>query len=416
MNNLNECSASLGFRPMEEQISLITRGVAELFSESDLRVKLQSSIQDNKPLIVKLGVDPTAPDIHLGHTVVFRKLKHFQLLGHSIKFLIGDFTGRIGDPSGRDGTRLPLTEEEILFNAKTYLDQVTKILDKEMLEVVYNSTWLKNMTFEDVVRLAAQTTMSKLLEHNTFRKRFESSESIRMHEFLYPFMQGYDSVALKADVELGGTDQTFNLTFGRELQKSFGQEPQVCLTMPILVGTDGIQKMSKSLGNYIGIDEPPSVMFEKVMRMNDTNIVPYFTLLTDVAIEEINDIEKALANNPITTTIIELKKRLAKIIVSQYHGDNHAEQALKDYGKTDKSGIPTFQLSIIGQDSKSEIGIVELLMCLFGFKSKAECRRLIEPGAVKIDEVKITNSEELIQLKEGVIIKAGKNNIVKLIQ
>jgi len=416
MDNLNENSSLLVFRPIEEQISLITRGVAELISESDLRVKLHASIQENKPLIIKLGVDPTAPDIHLGHTVVFRKLRHFQQLGHSIKFLIGDFTGRIGDPSGRDGTRPPLSEEEILFNAKTYLEQVTKILKKERLEIVYNSTWLKNMTFEDVVRLAAQTTMSKLLEHNTFRKRFESSESIRMHEFLYPFMQGYDSVALRADVELGGTDQTFNLTFGRELQKSFGQDPQVCLTMPILVGTDGIQKMSKSLGNYIGIDEPPSVMFEKVMRMNDANIIPYFTLLTDVPIEEVDDIERTLTNSPFTTTIIELKKRLAKIIVSQYHGANHAELAFKDYGKTDKSGVATFQISSLGQDHRNEIGIVELLMRLFGFKSKAECRRLIEPGAVKIDEVKITNSEEIIQLKEGMIIKAGKNNIVKLIQ
>jgi len=404
------------FIPVEEQIELIQRGVAELICESELKSKLEGSIKNRRPLIVKLGVDPTAPDIHLGHTVVFRKLHHFQQLGHSIKFLIGDFTGRIGDPSGRDGTRPPLTEEEILFNAKTYLEQVTKILDKEKLEVVYNSHWLKDMTFEDVVRLVAQTTMSKLLEHNTFRKRFDSSESIRMDEFLYPFMQGYDSVALEADVELGGTDQTFNLTFGRELQKSYGQEPQVCLTMPILVGTDGLQKMSKSLGNYIGIDEPPFVMFEKIMRMNDANITPYFTLLTDVPIEEVNAIEKSLTHDSSTATIIEIKKRLAKIIVSQYHGERFAEQAISDYGKSDKSGIPAFPLSKLVKDGNSEIGIVDLLIQLFSFKSKAECRRLIEPGAVKIDDVKITNSETKVKLKEGMIIKAGKIFIVRLIQ
>jgi tyrosyl-tRNA synthetase len=416
MDNLSEIKAFPVFRPVDEQLCLITKGVAELISEADLRGKLQSSIHNNKPLIIKLGVDPTASDIHLGHTVVFRKLRHFQQLGHSIKFLIGDFTSRIGDPTGRDGTRPPLTVEEILLNAKTYIEQVTKILDKDNLEVVYNSKWLKNMTFEDVVRLAAQTTMSKLLEHNTFRKRFDSSESIRMHEFLYPFMQGYDSVALKADVELGGTDQTFNLTFARELQKSYGQKPQVCLTMPILVGTDGIQKMSKSLGNYIGIDEPPAVIFEKVMRMNDANIVSYFTLLTDVPINEVNAIKNLLSDNPSTATIIEIKKQLARIIVCQYHGETLAEKALNDYGKTDKSGLTTFQLARISMDRNSEIGIVDLLIQLFAFKSKAECRRLIEPGAVKIDDLKITDSDSKVKLKEGMVIKAGKNNIVKFIQ
>jgi tyrosyl-tRNA synthetase len=219
MIELTQKKTSKTFKPIEEQLAIIQRGLVELISETELHNKLEASIKTNKPLIIKLGVDPTAPDIHLGHTVVFRKLKHFQELGHSIKFLIGDFTGRIGDPSGRDSTRPPLTESQILENAKTYIEQVSKILDKDNLEVVFNSSWLKNMTFEDVIKMAAQTTMAKLMEHNTFRKRFESSESIRMHEFLYPFMQGFDSVALEADVELGGTDQTFNLTFGRELQK-----------------------------------------------------------------------------------------------------------------------------------------------------------------------------------------------------
>lgn len=401
--------------PVNEQIGLIQRGVSELISESELRAKLEASKEDRRPLIIKLGVDPTAPDIHLGHTVVFRKLRHFQQLGHSIKFLIGDFTGRIGDPTGRDGTRPPLTEEQILFNAQTYIDQISKILDKDNLEVVYNSHWLKSMTFEDVVKLAAQTTVAKLFEHNTFRKRFEESESIRVHEFLYPFMQGYDSVALKADVELGGTDQTFNLTFGRELQKSFGHAPQVCLTMPILVGTDGIQKMSKSLGNYIGINEPPAIMFDKIMQMNDSNIISYFTLLTDVPIVEVNEIEVALNNNPSTAVILKFKKQLALNIVSQYNAKVYTEQALNDYGKTNKSSVPTFPISQIKVDKNSEVNIVTLLMQLFGFTSKGECRRLIEPGAIKINDVKITDSESNVSLRVGIIIKAGKNKIVKLV-
>jgi tyrosyl-tRNA synthetase len=394
----------------EHQLELIQRGVENLINSEELVKKIEKSISSGIPLHVKLGVDPTAPDIHLGHTVVFRKLRHFQDLGHKVYFLIGDFTARIGDPSGRDKTRPPLTEEQILHNAQTYLDQISKILDKNKTTVVYNSKWLKSMTFEDVIKMAAQVTMAKLLEHNTFRQRFDSGESIRMNEFLYPFMQGYDSVALEADIELGGTDQTFNLTFGRDLQKFFGQEPQVCITMPILTGTDGIQKMSKSLGNYIGIDEAAPIMFEKIMRMNDSNIPLYFTLLTDVELHEIEEMKSVLENNPTTTYILSVKKKLAFEIVKTYHGEILAVQSLQGYGNQKKKGIPEISLA---QFPESVI-LVDLIKELFSLNSKNEGRILIKQGAVTVSGDKICNPDLSLIMREGMIVKAGKSRIVKL--
>jgi len=393
------------------QLELIQRGVESLINQEELVKKIEGSIISGIPLNIKLGVDPTAPDIHLGHTVVFRKLRHFQDLGHKVFFLIGDFTARIGDPSGRDKTRPPLTEEQILVNAQTYLDQISKILDKEKTTVVYNSHWLKNMTFEDVVKLAAQSTMAKLLEHNTFKQRFESGESIRLHEFLYPFMQGYDSVALEADVELGGTDQTFNLTFARDLQRFFGQEPQICITMPILTGTDGVQKMSKSLGNYIGIDEPAPIMFEKIMRMHDNNIVLYFTLLTDVDLREINEMESALRNNPSTSYILDIKKKLAFEIVKTYQGNNKAQHALQGYGKQIINEIPEISIADLSQS----IVLVDLIKEIFSLSSKSESRTLIKQGAVSVSGAKLLNPDINIELLEGMVVKAGKSKLVKLI-
>ena len=395
---------------INQQLELIQRGVETLINLDELTEKINNSIASGKPLRIKLGVDPTAPDIHLGHTVVFRKLRHFQDLGHQVFFLIGDFTARIGDPSGRDKTRPPLTEEQVLENAQTYLNQISKILDKEKTTVVYNSHWLKNMTFEDVVKLAAQSTMAKLLEHNTFKQRFESGESIRLNEFLYPFMQGYDSVALKADVELGGTDQTFNLTFARDLQKFFGQEPQICITMPILTGTDGVQKMSKSLGNYIGIDEPAPIMFEKIMRMHDANIILYFTLLTDVDLLEISAMESALGNNPSTSYILDIKKRLAYEIVKTYHGEARANIALGEYGKQQKEGIPIVPVNKIN----ARIPLIELIKELFVLDSKNASRTLIKQGAVSISGEKLFDPEKIITPTPGMIIKAGKSRVVEI--
>ena len=390
-----------------EQIQLIKRGAERLIDEQELQVKISKSLSQNKPLIIKLGVDPTAPDIHLGHTVPLRKLRHFQDLGHEVVFLIGDFTGRIGDPTGKDKTRPPLTEEDILRNAKTYIEQVSKILNPDKLRVEYNSTWLNNLTFGKLIKMAANTTMAKMLEHNTFRQRLESSDSIRMHEMLYPFMQGYDSVALDADVELGGSDQTFNLTFGRDLQRFFGQNPQICLTMPILTGTDGVQKMSKSLGNYIGIDEPPATMFDKIMRMTDDNIVSYMTLLTDIPEKEIEEIAKILNDCPNTLFIINQKKRLAFEIIKTYHSENDAKNQIDNYGKLDKTGLPEIK---VGQFmiNECQVDIVALMKEKLGFSSFSEARRQINQGAVSVNGSKLDSNIFTFQLNEGDVFKCGK--------
>lgn len=391
-------------------LQLITRGVERVIDESELKAKLTASFRNNQPLIVKLGVDPTAPDIHLGHTVPFRKLKHFQDLGHNVQFLIGDFTGRIGDPSGRDKTRPPLSDEQIRSNAKTYLEQVEKILDPTKLQVVYNSQWLHELNFGELIKMAAQVTMSRLLEHNTFKQRLEQSESVRVHELLYPFMQGYDSVAMKADVELGGSDQTFNLVFGRDLQKFYGQEPQVCITMPILTGTDGVQKMSKSLGNYIGISEPPTVMFDKIMRMTDGNIINYYTLLTDVDMEKVNELQDRLNNNPKTQVIIDAKKNLAKEIVALYHSEETALSALDSYGKTNKVGLPELSLKSAFMPT-----LAEWMAGSMGIVSKSEARRLMQQGAVTINNKKVVTDMPISGLSPNDVIKIGKLRSFKII-
>lgn len=390
-------------------INLIHRGTERIISETELKSKLESANKNQQPLVIKLGVDPTAPDIHLGHTVPFRKLKHFQDLGHDVCFLIGDFTGRIGDPSGRDITRQPLSDEEIRQNANTYLQQVGKILDTSKLRVVYNSSWLQDMNVGEFIKMAAQTTMSRLLEHNTFKQRMEHSESVRMNELLYPFLQGFDSVALKADVELGGSDQTFNLTFGRDLQKFYGQDPQVCITMPILTGTDGTQKMSKSLGNYIGINEPPAIMFDKIMQMTDDNIINYYTLLTDVEMEKVQELKSRFNDNPGTRFIIEAKKNLAREIIAMYHTEYDAQTAFDSYGKINRAGLPEVSLK-----SSSAQTLVDWMVQSMGISSKSEGRRLIRQGAVRINGNKIQEDLPKSDLSTNDVVKLGKIKAFKI--
>lgn len=390
------------------QLELLLRGVDRVIEGIELQSRVEQSIQSQTPLIVKLGADPTAPDLHLGHTVVFRKLRHFQQLGHQAVFLIGDFTGRIGDPTGRDQTRPPLTEEQVYSNALTYQKQISKILNISELKIVFNSSWLKSMSFEDIVRLTSWTTMAKLLEHNTFRTRFEHADSIRFNEMLYPFMQAYDSVALKADVELGGTDQTFNLAFGRDIQRAFGQLPQVCITLPILIGTDGKQKMSKSLGNYIGIDEEPYIMYEKLMRMVDENIVPYFTLLTDKPLSEIELIQRNLENNPSTEFLLSMKSDLANCIVREYHGEEAANQARMSYGNSQKYGIKSIEVEKTEVSPEKEISILRLLVLSGRASSKSVARRLVQQGGVYIDDMKIEDADKLILLTKSVVLRIGK--------
>src|SRR5581483_4519822 len=306
------------FPEVDQQLAYLRKGAAEIIRESDLRERLAKSRQSGKPMRVKAGFDPTAPDLHLGHTVLMRKLKHFQDMGHTVIFLIGDFTGLIGDPSGRSTTRPALTREQIDQNAETYKTQVFKILDREKTEVRFNSEWLDKLGYEGFIRLAAKFTVSQMLEREDFHKRFMEERPIAMHELLYPIAQGYDSVALEADVELGGTDQKFNLLMGRELQRHYGQPPQIVLTMPLLEGTDGVQKMSKSYGNYIGITEAPQEMFGKVMSISDELMWRYYDLLTDLTTREIEQLKQAVANG--TAHPMTLKKDLGKRIVNDFHG------------------------------------------------------------------------------------------------
>jgi tyrosyl-tRNA synthetase len=324
------------FKPVDEQIAYLKKGAHEIIRESDLRLKLDRSIATGKPLRVKAGFDPTAPDLHLGHTVLLRKLKHFQDLGHTVIFVIGDFTGMIGDPTGRSATRPPLSNEEIMRNAKTYMEQVFKILDRTRTETRFNSEWLGKMKSEDWIRLSAKYTVSQMLERDDFHKRFQEEKPIAMHELLYPLAQAYDSVMLNADVELGGTDQKFNLLVGREIQRHFGQESQVVLTTPILEGLDGVQKMSKSLGNAIGILERPLEMYGKLMSISDAMMWRYYELLTDVSLHDIEQMQADVAGGKAHP--MQLKKALARRIVADFHPAADADHAGEDWAKQFQKG------------------------------------------------------------------------------
>ena len=379
------------FVPVEEQLTYLKKGSAEIIREADLLAKLEKSRATGKPLRVKLGMDPTAPDLHLGHTVVLRKLKHFQDLGHTAIFLIGDFTGMIGDPTGRSVTRPPLTREQIEENAETYKAQVFKILDPQKTVVDFNRRWMGQFTADDFVRLMAKYTVSQLLEREDFHKRFQEEKPISVHELLYPLVQGYDSVALEADVELGGTDQKFNLLVGRELQRSYGQESQVVLTTPILEGLDGVQKMSKSLGNAIGIHEPPLEMYGKIMSISDEMMWRYYELLTDVQVSEIEKMKRE-------THPMQAKKELARRIVADFHSSEAGAKAGEDWGKQfQKSEVPeeAEEVTVRYEDVRSDdkgAGIggdlivirIDRLLVLCGMaESMSDAARKLKAGSVK---------------------------------
>jgi len=401
---------------LSEEMKIIKRGTDEIISEEELKNKLRNSKKSKKPLRIKQGFDPSAPDIHLGHTVGLRKLRHFQDLGHDVYFLIGDFTGMIGDPSGRSSTRKQLTTVEVKKNAETYKEQVFKILDPNKTIVEFNSHWLGKLSFVDVIHLCSKYTVARMLERDDFSNRFQEKKPIGVHEFLYPLMQGYDSVSLKADVELGGTDQKFNLLVGRDLQREFGQEPQVIITMPIIEGTDGVEKMSKSLGNYIGINEKPNDMYGKIMSIPDKLMEIYFRLLTDVPEQQINQIKKDLKANNVHPR--DIKKRLAKEIVKIYHGysnanqaENHFEQVFQekmDPENSQKLLIPIRDLS----DNK--LWIVKLVKMTKALTSTGEAIRIIKQGGVRINHKKITNPNTDIVVKDGDILRIGKLNFYQL--
>jgi len=399
------------FATVEEQMKIIKRGATEIIPEEELVRKLEKSYKENKPLNIKLGCDPTRPDLHLGHSVVLRKLAQFQKLGHQAILIIGDFTAMIGDPSGKNSTRPPLTAEEAKQNAVSYWEQASKILDREKTKIVYNSEWLGEMKFEDVIKLASKYTVARMIERDDFTKRYKSGTPISLHEFLYPLAQAMDSVAIESDVELGGTDQKFNLLVGRDIQREYGKEPQVILTMPLLVGTDGTEKMSKSYDNYIGIDEAPDEMFGKALSIPDDLIYTYYELATDVSDEELAEIKKSLKDPNINPR--DIKRALARKLVSMYHSEEAAVKAQEKFDnifikKGVPDDIPVKEMNI------AEIGIIDLIVEVGFAPSKGEARRLVQQGGVSIDGEKITDFKETIKLKNEQILKVGKRKFIKL--
>lgn len=397
----------------ELQFQILKRGAAEIVPEDEFLGKLRRSVCTGKPLRVKLGLDPSVPDLHLGHAVVLRKLRQFQDLGHEVVIIIGDFTAMIGDPSGRIKTRPQLSREEVERNAQTYADQYCKILDRSKTIVTFNSEWLSKLTFEDVIRLASRVTVAQLLEREDFSKRLCEGLELRLHEILYPICQAYDSVVLNADIEMGGIDQKFNILMGRELQQRLGQEPQVGFFMPLLVGLDGKEKMSKSLGNYVGITEPPREMFGKLMSIPDELMRDYFILCTDVPEDEI---ERILSGHP-----MEAKKRLAFEIVRIYHGEEKAMEAKGEFERVfSRRELPTDAPEVVismkemgGEDGKLPLA---KLLCAIGIaSSNREACRLIEGGAVEINGVRITDKFAKVEVKTGDILRCGKHRFVRLI-
>ena len=405
-------SPKIVFPSLNEQMDLIRRGTVEIIPEDELVIKIKKSQESGKPLNIKLGCDPTRPDLHLGHSVVLRKLAQFQKLGHTAILIIGDFTAMIGDPSGRNSTRPPLTAEETRENAKSYIEQASKILDKEKTKIVFNSEWLGKMSFEDVIKLSSRYTVARMLERDDFTKRFKTGVPISMHEILYPLAQAMDSVAIESDVELGGTDQKFNLLVGRDIQREYGKEPQVIITMPLLVGTDGTEKMSKSYDNYIGISDTPQDIFGKTLSIPDSLIYNYYELATDVSKEDLSQVKSDLENHEVNPR--NVKRSLALKLAEMYHSHEAAVQAQEEFdnifiNKGIPDDIPEFIVSI------NEISISDLIVDSGCAPSKAEAKRLIKQGGVTLDGEKISDPSANIEIKNGQILKVGKRKFVKLV-
>lgn len=393
-------------KSVEEQIKIIGKGADEIINLEDLKKKLQKAIDNNKPLTVKLGLDPSAPDIHLGHAVVLRKIKQLQDLGHRAVIIIGDFTGMIGDPTGKSKARKQLTKEQVMINAKTYEEQIFKILDLEKTEVKFNSEWLEKLNFRDIIELTSKYTVARMLEREDFKNRFENNHSIGIHEFFYPLMQAYDSIAINADIELGGTDQRFNVLMGRTMQKDFEKEPQVAIFMPLLEGTDGKEKMSKSLGNYIGINESASDIYGKSMSISDELMIKYFELATDIHPDEVDKIKERLnqGENP-----RNIKMMLAKEIVTLYHGKEEAENAEENFKKVfQKKAIPE-DIEEINVDTTQDL--ISIITEIGFAPSRSEAKRLIKQGAVKINGEKVS---ETAKIKSQDVLQVGKLKFARI--
>ncbi len=402
---------------LDKEMEIIERGAVDVINAADIRSKLAKAKADKRPLRIKLGMDPTAPDLHLGHTVVLQKLKQFQELGHTAIFLIGDFTGMIGDPTGRIETRPVLTKEQILENAETYKRQVFKILDPERTEVRFNSEWMEAMNAGDMIRLCAQYTVARMLEREDFRSRYQSNRSISVHEFLYPLVQGYDSVALQADVELGGHDQIFNLLVGREIQKSYGQEPQAVVTVPLVEGTDGIHKMSKSYGNYVGIDEAPDVIFGKLMAISDDLMLRYYELLSDISLDELREMKAGIEKGSIHP--MQAKMKLAREIADRFHEPGAGAQAEEEWKRVHRQGeLPEGTEKVYRKRESEPIWLPGLLKDIGMVASTSEGKRVIEQGGLYVAEnddlVKVAAEKLLIQSPQ-LTFKVGKKKFKTVI-
>ncbi|UCE17567.1 MAG: tyrosine--tRNA ligase [Gemmatimonadota bacterium] len=404
-------------KSVEEQFKVLMRGVdyGDDVTKRNMEEELRDRLKADRPLKVYLGVDPTSPDLHLGHIVPIQKLKQFQDLGHEITFLIGDFTGRVGDPSGQSKTRPMLTDEELKVNAKTYTDQVFRILDERRTRVEFNSTWLSKLTFEDVIKLASSFTVAQFLERDYFRRRFDKGEAIHLQEFLYCLMQGYDAIQLETDVQIGGVDQLFNLLIGRELQRAVGQKPQIAITLPLLVGTDGTMKMSKSYGNAIGLWEQPGEMYGKVMSIPDHIMINYFTLLTDMPLEEIEAIEKDLGSEKLHPR--DAKMRLAREIVAKFQGEDKVAEAEEAFVSVfQKRELPEDmpQVAVPREWVEGGVNVIELVMETNQVPSTSEARRLIQQGGLKIDGEKVASIDETVKPSDGTVIRMGKRRFAQV--
>ncbi len=401
------------FPSLNEQMDIIKRGVVEIIPEDELVKKIEKSLKTSKPLNIKLGCDPSRPDLHIGHSVVIRKLAQFQELGHQAILIIGDFTGMIGDPSGRNATRPALSLEQTRINGESYFKQASKILHKDKTKIVYNSEWLGKMSFEDVIKLASKYTVARMIERDDFTKRFKTGEPISVHEFLYPLAQAMDSVAIESDVELGGTDQKFNLLVGRYIQREYGMEPQVILTMPLLIGIDGVEKMSKSYDNYIGISDEPSQIYGRTLSIPDNLIYPYFELATTVSNEKLREIKNLLTDKKSNPR--DIKRDLARTLVTMYHNKEAAEIAQQEFDNIFiNKGLPD-EIEEFKVGANKEINILDLIILVNFAPSKGEARRLVTQGGVSIDGEKISDVQSSISVKSGMILKVGKRKFIKLI-
>lgn len=397
---------------VKRQMLIYSQGVQEIIPTEELENKIAKSIILNRPLKIKLGLDPSAPDVHLGHTVVLNKLRQFQENGHIIQLIIGDFTGKIGDPTGKSVARKQLTDEEVKHNARTYFEQFAKIMDMSKVELHYNSNWLSKLNFEDVIQLAGKITVARLLERDDFEDRIAFGKPISLHEFFYPLMQGYDSVVLECDVELGGTDQHFNILMGRHFQEKFGKEKQVAMLMPLLEGLDGVEKMSKSKHNYIGIDESPNEMYGKAMSIPDELMLKYFELITDFTPEQIYTLREEMEKGKLHPR--DAKMLLGKTIVRMYHGEEPAEKAEQHFITVFQQGTVPDEIAVIEWKGKTEISVIDLLVELQLLNSKSEARRMIENRGVKINENKVEDTQLQISITNGLIVQVGKRKFVKI--